>query len=636
MKCRLAVWAAILLALVSATAEAAFYIEREGRFATLLPEISYRIDDGKASTFEAISSQASGWLSQKEKPFKGTADPVSLWIRFDIPPAPHVKRAFVNIPLWEREEFFVVRDGVLVDRQKAGMSTPWNERATHVTMMPTAAGGFVAIDLPPGSHTTVFAHLQTHNRDITADYLMAGLWDAERVLDGERRDRIFQGVFYGVMLFLLVYNFGLFVVVREPSYLYYVVMEAAFAMTWAAAFGLTFEYVSPGHPDWEFHYVWLGGIFGGFGLWQFLRHYLATARNFPRVDVLLKTLVIADLVCLPVTFLPIPSQVLSQIIFYGTPISAAVLIGVTGLALKRRHPSALSLLLAMTCLGVGFTVFAGAAMGVLPKSDFTFHAGQIGSALAGIILSLGLGFRLQNERMRLARLKRFLSPKVSELIAAGQLDDPLVTRRREVTIVFVDLRGFTAFSETAAPEDVLGVLREYHAEVGRLVSLYDGTVEHFAGDGVMLIFNDPAPLPDPALAAVRMAVELRDSVARLAESWRKLGYQLGCGLGIAQGYATIGTIGFPGRQDYGVVGAVNNLAARLCAQAAAGQVLVSQRVFGRVEDKVVAEPVGELTLKGIQAPVMAYNVIGMKAQSADTRLETELSDRPTTQATAPA
>jgi adenylate cyclase len=213
---------------------------------------------------------------------------------------------------------------------------------------------------------------------------------------------------------------------------------------------------------------------------------------------------------------------------------------------------------------------------------------------------------------RLARLKRFLSPKVAEMIVTGQLDDPLATRRREVTIMFVDLRGFTAFSENAAPEDVLAVLREYHATIGRLVNKHDGTIEHFAGDGVMLIFNDPQPLPDPAFAAVSMAVELRDEVEGLAHGWAKLGYSLGCGIGIAQGFATIGTIGFPGRQDYGVVGAVNNLAARLCARAEAGSVLVSKRVHGRVEGRVVAEPVEALSLKGFQAPVPAYSVHSMR------------------------
>jgi adenylate cyclase len=213
---------------------------------------------------------------------------------------------------------------------------------------------------------------------------------------------------------------------------------------------------------------------------------------------------------------------------------------------------------------------------------------------------------------RLARLKRFLSPKVADLIVAGHLDDPMATRRREVTIMFVDMRGFTAFSETAAPEDVLGVLREYHAEVGRLVMAHEGTIEHFAGDGVMLIFNDPVQLPDPALSAVRMALELRDSVTRLAQGWKKLGFEIGCGIGIAQGYATIGTIGFSGRQDYGVIGAVNNLAARLCGEASAGQILIAQRVFGRVEGKVDVERLGDVPLKGMHSPVPVYNVLSSK------------------------
>jgi class 3 adenylate cyclase len=216
---------------------------------------------------------------------------------------------------------------------------------------------------------------------------------------------------------------------------------------------------------------------------------------------------------------------------------------------------------------------------------------------------------VQLVEQRVGRLRRFLSPRVVDLILDGQLDDPLVTRRKEVTIMFVDLRGFTPFSESAAPEDVLAVLREYHAEIGRLVDRHDGTIEHFAGDGVMLIFNDPQPLPDPALSAVRMAVELRDAVIRLAKGWSSLGYSLGAGIGIAQGFATIGTIGFPGRQDYGVIGAVNNLAARLCAQAEPGRVLVSTRVHARVADHVVSEAVEPLALKGFQAPVPAFSIV---------------------------
>jgi len=225
---------------------------------------------------------------------------------------------------------------------------------------------------------------------------------------------------------------------------------------------------------------------------------------------------------------------------------------------------------------------------------------------------------------RLARLKRFLSPKVAELIVAGQLDDPLATRRREVTILFVDLRGFTSFAETAEPEDVMAVLRQYQGEIGRLVNAHEGTIEHFAGDGVMLIFNDPQQLPDPAFSAVHMALELRESVACMAQSWRKMGFELACGIGIAQGFATIGTIGFEGRKDYGVIGAVNNHAARLCAEAKPGDVLVSQRVFARVEDRVVGEHAGDLQLKGIQKPVAAYRIVSLKSPSAAPRQEVRL------------
>jgi DNA-binding response OmpR family regulator len=218
---------------------------------------------------------------------------------------------------------------------------------------------------------------------------------------------------------------------------------------------------------------------------------------------------------------------------------------------------------------------------------------------------------VQLVEQRVARLRRFLSPKVVELILEGHLDDPLATRRKEVTILFADLRGFTAFSEAAAPEDVMEVLREYHAEIGRLAGVHEGTIEHFEGDGVMLIFNDPQTLPDPAMSAVRMAVELRDGVVLMSQRWSKLGYRLGCGIGIAQGFATIGTIGFPGRQDYGVIGGVNNLAARLCSEAQAGTVLVSQRVHAKVEDRVVANPVQALALKGFQGPVPAYSIVSL-------------------------
>jgi len=213
---------------------------------------------------------------------------------------------------------------------------------------------------------------------------------------------------------------------------------------------------------------------------------------------------------------------------------------------------------------------------------------------------------------QMSKLTRFLSPKVSDLIMSGDADDPLKTRRQEITVVFVDLRGFTGFTETAEPEEVMGVLREYHAELGRAIMEFDGTIEHFAGDGVMVLFNAPLPVEEHELRAIRMALRMREAIAALAQGWKKRGHALGFGVGIAGGYATIGTIGFEGRFDYGAIGSVTNLAARLCGEATDGQILIAPRIFAKTETRIEAAPVGELTLKGFQRPVAAYNVRALR------------------------
>jgi len=213
---------------------------------------------------------------------------------------------------------------------------------------------------------------------------------------------------------------------------------------------------------------------------------------------------------------------------------------------------------------------------------------------------------------RLGRLKRFFSPQLAELIVSGEAEDPLRTHRQNITVVFIDLRGFTAFAETSEPEEVMAVLREYHAEMGKLILEHDGTLERFTGDGMMVFFNDPVPVPNPSERAIRMALTMREKVADLVVKWRKLGYELDFGVGIGQGYATIGAIGFEGRWDYGAIGTVTNLAARLCGEAGAGQILVSQRLLGTVEELIEVESVGELALKGLQRPVTGYNILRLK------------------------
>lgn len=213
---------------------------------------------------------------------------------------------------------------------------------------------------------------------------------------------------------------------------------------------------------------------------------------------------------------------------------------------------------------------------------------------------------------RLERLKRFFSPQLAELIIRGDTEDPLQTHRRELTVVYLDLRGFTAFAERAEPEEVMDILHEYHAAMGKLIDQYEGTLEHFAGDGMMIFFNDPVPVDNAAERSVRMALAMRDRVKELTARWRKLGHDLDFGVGISQGYATIGAIGFEGRWEYGAIGSVPNLAARLCGEAKPGEILISQRLLAGVENLVESESVGELTLKGFHRPIAAYNIVRLK------------------------
>jgi class 3 adenylate cyclase len=209
---------------------------------------------------------------------------------------------------------------------------------------------------------------------------------------------------------------------------------------------------------------------------------------------------------------------------------------------------------------------------------------------------------------RVGRLKRFLAPQLAELIVSQGDEKILESHRREIVVVFCDLRGYTAFTETAEPEEVLDFLREYHGALGPLVSQFEGTLDQFSGDGIMVFFNDPVPIPDAAERAVRMAIAMRAAASALISGWRRLGRDLGFGAGIAQGYATLGQIGFSERSGYTAIGTVCNVAARLCAEAKDGQILISQRVAARLDDNITLEDIGSLALKGLMQPVAAFNV----------------------------
>jgi len=216
------------------------------------------------------------------------------------------------------------------------------------------------------------------------------------------------------------------------------------------------------------------------------------------------------------------------------------------------------------------------------------------------------------ELERIGRLKRFLSPQLAEIIVSSGDEKVLESHRREVTVIFIDLRGFTSFSDAAEPEEVIGFLRDYHAEMGRLVFQFKGTLEHFAGDGIMVFFNDPFPTENHTQKAVCMAIEMQARVRDLRPGWLKKGYDLHLGVGMAAGYATIGTIGFEGRMDYAAVGKVTILASRLSSEANGGQILTDQKTLSKVEHLVEAEPLGDLQLKGFGRPTAVFNIVRLK------------------------
>jgi adenylate cyclase len=230
-------------------------------------------------------------------------------------------------------------------------------------------------------------------------------------------------------------------------------------------------------------------------------------------------------------------------------------------------------------------------------------------------LNAGLEARVARqvaELERMGTLKRFLAPQIAEMMVQGSADAILEPHRRDIVVVFCDLRGFTAFAESAEPEEIMTVLRAYHDALGPLIHRYEATLERFLGDGLMLFFNDPLPCPDAPERAVRLAIEMRDTMRGLAGDWSKRGHRIGFGVGIAQGYATLGRIGYEGRFDYSAIGTVSNVASRLCNEAQDGQILVTQRIAAATESQATTETVGDLALKGLARPVATFNVVALR------------------------
>jgi hypothetical protein len=402
MACRVARYLGIILMMYSCTAAAAFFMVDEGAVPLLDKELSYRDGAAPPANFDRIRAETSGWVSQKDKPFRGMGEPVHLWVKIDMPITTTSRRVLIRTGAWESADYFVVRDGMLVDRQKAGTLVPWAERTLHVTMTPAAwHAGFVAVELRAQARTQVFVRLANDNRIRPTTLLQFSLWDEGGVREGELRDRFLQGCFVGVMLLLTLYNLARFASdVHELSYLYFVILTAANTLTWAILYGLPLEFLWPDRPAWDLYSLWIALPLGMHAFIQFERHFLLTSTQFPRIDHVLKWTANAALILLPAFLLPLaagyPASLSATLITVAlaSAIVLPLLVGVTILALVKRCSFMPFFAGAMACYCAGAMITFGAMLDFLPETEWTLSAGQLGTAALAILFSMAQEFRM--------------------------------------------------------------------------------------------------------------------------------------------------------------------------------------------------------------------------------------------------
>ncbi|WP_159602815.1 7TM diverse intracellular signaling domain-containing protein [Hydrogenophaga sp. PBL-H3] len=507
-----------------------------------------------------------------------------------------LERLLVFNPIWldDLQATLVASNGA-AQSAAGGDSVPFSQRAEAFRRVN------FSLTVPPGGATLVV-------RAATSDPFFIGM----ELLDRDAFERLaasealYFGLLYGGLLSLLLFNLMLFLTSREKTYLAYCVWLAAFLVMHATYNGHTFRWVMPESPQ---LYAWFSSIviyvYSFFGL-VFALVFLDLKNKLPAAHVwtlrLLAVLVLSFFVTMLGGYRAHVISAIAWVVIFGL---GAFTLG--WLSLQRRNKAAALYLCASTAGLVGSTFTALTVMSVLPFSEWTFRAVDIGILIDAIMLSLALSARIAQVQ-RLERLRRFFSPAVADKLLSATSEELYQPRHREIVVLFLDLRGYTAFTVKHGAEEVMRILGEFHAAMGKLVIEHEATLERFAGDGMMIFFNDPVEVSDPAKRAVVMAMQMQADFSRLNEIWGQRGYSLAMGIGIAQGMATIGAIGFEGRRDYAAIGNVTNLAARLCADAHAGQILVSSVVAREIEDEMPVTSVGALSLKGFSEPVPCYEV----------------------------
>jgi class 3 adenylate cyclase len=633
---------AAALILLPLTGHASFFETQAAQLKIWEQEISYRPYTDNAD-FETVSRTSEGWIRQSDTPFATPSGPFQLWARVDLPNVEKPRRVLLDTSPWDRVEFFIVRDGKLVSREIAGTLVPPAQRTFTVTMTPLFShSGFVPVELLLGTHNTVFARLSTSQKFRPIKWLRFYLWDAEQVLANEREDRIFQGVFFGLMLALLIYNLAVFVALREPSFIYYVLLLGGTVLIWASLYGLTSEYLWPNHPAVEFYLLWLVTGPTVFSAVYFLRHYIETRRTVPLGDVILRWIAIAALAVTPFSLLIARYDALVALEILAAPVFACfwVAVAVTLIALRRGHPAAPIFLAAIACSITGAMIQSAETAQWIPASDFTARSAQLGTIGLGIILSIGLGFRFRHMRDELAgqkvaeaerqsaheREKRELIERQShdleakvrertaELAVAREKSEALLAnilpqaiidelqkngtteprRHEEVSILFSDLCGFTEAVAAIPPKRLVQELDELFRAFDEISAEHGLEKIKTISDAYMAASGLPLPTADHAVRCVRAGLALTQFI-RHRNDTSAIKWDLR--VGIHSGAVVAGIVG-KNKYAYDVWGDTVNLASRIESASERNCVNISAYTYDLVRDEFECEYRTKLVAKG--------------------------------------
>lgn len=556
---------------------------------------------GEKTVDEVVRAAGSGMANMPDRDaFSTFFSKAAYW--FVVPlennqPSP-VKRLLIFEPSWLDDVRVTLTDAQgAVQSFSGGDTRPFAVRSKPYRLTN------VELTLPPGSSRLV-VRIQTRDPFFVNMRLMSD----DAFAKSAAAEALYYGLVYGGLVSLLLFNLVLYLSAREKTYLAYCGLLTAFLIMNATYSGHVFQWLFPAFP--EAGGNWVNSV----SIYVYCVAGLVFALVF--LDLKLQQPAAYKWTCcllcvMGVSFVAsavwggYKAHVTSSIVWVTVYSVAAFALGMLSL---QKHSNGAFFYFAGSVGGLaGSSSTALVAMGILPYSFIAFRAVDFGMLLDAIMLSLALSARV-GEARRLERLRRFFSPAVAHQLLSATSEELYRPHRREIVVLFLDLRGYTAFTQKHGADEVMRVLGEFHAAMGEIIASYEATLERFAGDGMMIFLNDPVEIPEPAITAARMALEMQGRFQDLNKIWQQRDYSLSMGIGIAQGVATIGAIGFEGRRDYAAIGSVTNLAARLCSEAGGTQILISNLVAEKIEPVVPVVSMGKLVLKGFSEPVACYEI----------------------------